>query len=250
MKFDFNFKNAIFLSLVVIVLWMIIKDIIASIYFLISSEINKTLGSSVFLFLYLLLTLVIIWWFSKKGNGKELCFSKSDIRLLFPFILLTVSGLFFIIATKELLDFATPPTEKDTVDNFWRIAYILYAILFAPIMEEIFYRGLFQKQLAKKVSPKIAILISSIVFALCHFSIEKIPNTFIQGIIWGSVYHKTNKLTIPILCHSLNNIIVYLLPATYRIHTKNELIFMFTLSLIIAIISIKYLHNFFSHKVP
>ena len=247
MKFDFNFKNAIFLSLVIIVLWMIIKEIIFATSFLISSEINDSLGAIVFLFLYILLTSAVIWWFSKKGNGKELCFSKSDIRLLIPFAVLTVAGFYFTLSIERLSGIA--PYITGSPDNFWHFVYIFSGILFAPIMEEIIFRGLFQRQLAKKVSPKIAILISSILFVLYHFNVKKTPYSFINGIIWGFACHKTNKLTIPILCHSLVNIIASL-PVTYKIYTKNELIFMLAFSSIIAIVTIKYLHNFFSHKVP
>jgi len=82
--------------------------------------------------------------------------------------------------------------------------FYVFAVVVAPINEEIMFRGL--------MVPRIGILLSSIFFALPHatydssFFIEVIA-AFIFGVLAGYVYKRTNSLYPSIVAHMLVNLI-------------------------------------------
>jgi len=78
--------------------------------------------------------------------------------------------------------------------------------LLPAIGEELFFRGALQKALIRLTNiPWIAILISSLVFALLHGTFFKIIPIFTLGILLGTVYHFTRNLWYTITIHFLNN---------------------------------------------
>jgi membrane protease YdiL (CAAX protease family) len=83
---------------------------------------------------------------------------------------------------------------------------LLIMALLPAIGEELFFRGSLQKALLRLTEkPWIAILITSVVFALLHGTFFKILPIFILGAILGIVYHVTRNLWYTILIHFLNN---------------------------------------------
>lgn len=80
--------------------------------------------------------------------------------------------------------------------------------LLPAVGEELFFRGALQKALLRLSSkPWLAILISSLIFALLHGTFFKIVPIFTLGVLLGTVYHITRNLWYTILIHFLNNAI-------------------------------------------
>jgi uncharacterized protein len=78
--------------------------------------------------------------------------------------------------------------------------------LLPAIGEELFFRGALQKALLRLTNiPVVAILISSIVFALLHGTFFKLLPIFTLGVLLGTVYHFTRNLWYTITIHFLNN---------------------------------------------
>ena len=78
--------------------------------------------------------------------------------------------------------------------------------LLPAIGEELFFRGSLQKALLRlSEKPWLAIVVSSVVFALLHGTFFKILPIFTLGLILGIVYNVTRNLWYPILIHFLNN---------------------------------------------
>ena len=90
--------------------------------------------------------------------------------------------------------------------SYYSLVYILGAIFFAPVYEEILFRGIIYKGLLATYSPKNSIIISSVVFGIFHGQPGVIPGAIFFGIIFGYVYYKTNSLGIIILLHSATNL--------------------------------------------
>lgn len=78
--------------------------------------------------------------------------------------------------------------------------------LMPAISEELFFRGAFQKVLFRlSHKPWLAILSSSLVFALLHGTLLKIIPIFVLGLLLGTVYHLTRNIWYNIVIHLINN---------------------------------------------
>lgn len=86
----------------------------------------------------------------------------------------------------------------------------LATIVMAPITEECLYRGLLLRRLLATRSCRVAVLVSSLVFALSH--IDSTPvYAFIGGLMLGMLYVKTASLWLVMIAHSTANLTSFLL---------------------------------------
>jgi membrane protease YdiL (CAAX protease family) len=86
--------------------------------------------------------------------------------------------------------------------------FIIAAGLIAPIMEELFFRGLLLRALRRRWSPEIAIGASALVFALAHPLLDPqlgtfalVPALFALGAISGIAATWTGELSVSIALH-------------------------------------------------
>ncbi len=83
---------------------------------------------------------------------------------------------------------------------------LLIMALLPAIGEELFFRGSLQKVLLRMSGkPWLAIIISSVIFALLHGTFFKVLPIFALGLMLGSVYYLTRNLWYNIIIHFLNN---------------------------------------------
>lgn len=83
--------------------------------------------------------------------------------------------------------------------------------IFAPILEEFLMRGFILNGLSVNYGIIVALLISSILFALLHFNIAQIIPSFICGIILGLIYLYTGSILSCIFAHMGYNLISYIM---------------------------------------
>ena len=95
---------------------------------------------------------------------------------------------------------------------------ILLVIFIVPVIEELLFRGFFQNWLKKFMGPWNAILATSIIFALFHFSpsqgmgnIELIVSLFVLSCFLGYIYERQKSLWAPISLHAIFNAISVML---------------------------------------
>jgi membrane protease YdiL (CAAX protease family) len=78
----------------------------------------------------------------------------------------------------------------------------------APIVEEIFYRGLFQGALRKRgAPPALAIAISATVFGLSHGELLQLPALILFGAVAGLLAHRAGRLGPAIAAHVAFNMV-------------------------------------------
>lgn len=87
--------------------------------------------------------------------------------------------------------------------NMWLFALI--AIVFAPIIEELWFRGFEFSILGRRFGVVAGALISSITFGLAHGQINVALVTFVMGLYLCFVYRKTGSLLPSMALHALNN---------------------------------------------
>ena len=86
------------------------------------------------------------------------------------------------------------------------ILYVVVLTIFAPIWEEIVFRGMFFMKLSQRFSTLSSAVISAFIFTLGHsLTVGSILYIFGIGICLAYTYKRTNNLLVPIGIHVLNN---------------------------------------------
>ena len=95
-------------------------------------------------------------------------------------------------------------TAKDLVDRASGGSMLLLVVLVvagAPLVEELFYRGLLQGSLAARYHPVVVLVGVAVVFALIHFRPVEYPGLFAFGLVLGLCALRTGRLGMPIAAH-------------------------------------------------
>ncbi|MBV1893212.1 MAG: CPBP family intramembrane metalloprotease [Ilumatobacteraceae bacterium] len=93
---------------------------------------------------------------------------------------------------------------KDLIDTAGGASIVLLfaiVVLGAPIVEELFYRGLLQRSLAARFNDGLVVVGVALVFAFIHFRPIEYPGLFAFGLVLGFTAIRTDRLGMPILTH-------------------------------------------------
>ena len=89
-------------------------------------------------------------------------------------------------AAEELIALVDTPLE-------WT-ALIVSVVVIAPLVEEVFYRGLFLRAVQARLGPIPAALITSAVFAVVHRQLLPLPGLFVFGLIAAALALYSGRL--------------------------------------------------------
>ncbi|MCH2205133.1 MAG: CPBP family intramembrane metalloprotease [Lentisphaerales bacterium] len=102
---------------------------------------------------------------------------------------------------------------------------LLGPALFVPLVEEIVFRGFLYRSIVAFAEPDelntqiasdrkklwtikvIAMITSSVIFALAHMEVHVMPQLFLLGMIFNYAYEKTGSISVATTLHILNNFI-------------------------------------------
>ena len=88
---------------------------------------------------------------------------------------------------------------------------VLEYVIFAPIFEELAFRGLLFGMLRRRFKFFPAALISTSLFALAHgYSLIGFLSVFWSGFLWAWIYERTGSLIPGMIAHATNNLLVCL----------------------------------------
>lgn len=155
--------------------------------------------------------LMIIIFFGKRYV--ELSFGHIERRMVWPAVgmsvLIAASQAFVLSSALSLLDvdlFYQGEELERRQQFFSGIAGVLNACIFAPIGEEICFRGIILGGLLKtRCRPWIAILVSAIIFASFHGFGANFVTAMLFGILVGWLYWRTGSIIPGIIIHITNN---------------------------------------------
>ncbi|MGJ8638134.1 MAG: CPBP family intramembrane glutamic endopeptidase [Opitutaceae bacterium] len=82
---------------------------------------------------------------------------------------------------------------------------VLFAVILAPVVEEIIFRGCIYRFLKSKITFLSAQIISGIVFALMHANTMSFLPLVLIGIILARIYEKSGNLLVPMCFHAFFN---------------------------------------------
>lgn len=121
--------------------------------------------------------------------------------------------------TKIIGDFFSIPLEpqaplkmlKQETSPFNLTLISIFVVVAAPFFEEIFFRGFVYPLMKKFLGFRWAMILSSVLFAMLHFSfLAFLPITCI-GLFLAYLYEKTGSLFSSIVFHCLNNLMAVLI---------------------------------------
>jgi membrane protease YdiL (CAAX protease family) len=117
------------------------------------------------------------------------------------------------VAYTKLLELAGVPIEPQEIttllrgaDSPWLVALVIgFAVIVAPIFEEILFRGFAYPALKQKFGTWAALALVSLAFAALHMNISVALPLFVLSIGLGLAYEFTGSLLAPITMHALFN---------------------------------------------
>lgn len=106
---------------------------------------------------------------------------------------------------------APAKTDTGAIHGGWQIAVlVLFLAVGAPIVEELFFRGLLLRSLALWLGPTAGVVGSAIVFGLAHFEVLQLAALILFGLILGTLAYTSGRLGPGIFAHSAFNAVTVL----------------------------------------
>ena len=116
---------------------------------------------------------------------------------------LVLPGLYFLIG----LVFDTSELSKPAEETIGRgsglglVAVLLVVGIGAPIAEELFFRGLFQRAAQSRFGAWQGWLLVAAVFGASHFQVLQFPGLFVAGLLFGGLAWRSGRLGPAIFAH-------------------------------------------------
>ena len=146
----------------------------------------------------------------ERDNSREI-FYIFLINILFAFIVVAFFSSFDILYsslypdTMPLLDF-TP----ESVDPLTYLLEVVSSVIFAPILEELVFRGVLFNRLKIRTGIIAAMIISSAIFAIGH-EFGGMTSAFLFGMCMCIIYLKTDNILMTMSIHFINNLVAVIL---------------------------------------
>jgi membrane protease YdiL (CAAX protease family) len=182
---------------------------------------NELLVFGVGIFTSHIVTLVLVHIFLQQHRvGWNEAFGFNEPRLgrtlflgaLVSVLILPVGLSLTELVARLLKYFGTEPIVQQPVQMMKQasstlqlIVHGLAAVIFAPIVEEIIFRGVLYPTVKKYFNPKAGLWGVSLLFALSHQNLTVILPLTVLAIFLTFLYETTRNLLAPILAHSLFN---------------------------------------------
>ncbi|MBR1998721.1 MAG: CPBP family intramembrane metalloprotease [Akkermansia sp.] len=146
--------------------------------------------------------------------GKHFTLNTSHIGAVFAALggvyacsyILDASGILYLL--QSLTD---SPIEQQSITllktkQVEEVLYIIVgAVIIAPLVEEIFFRGFIFRIICQNSGMAVAAAASGLFFGAVHVSLLQTCALTCFGIIQGILYHKTQSIVYPIIMHVLFN---------------------------------------------
>lgn len=211
------------------------KIILLTFFMLLSSTILQLIGINIIpqgthlivfnIFTIFISYFIVAFFYYKIGKRKidykklfgEASLSKAMIGIA------TGMGIFLFQQLSYRIFIHTNTTVGSNVQTLQSIPVlfmVLFAVVLAPIVEELFFRGFFYEITNKQTNSYVYYIGTASLFALLHlqnlnspmYAIYNLFIVFISGLVFGVVYRKTNWIGTNIIAHATaNGIVIFLL---------------------------------------
>lgn len=163
---------------------------------------------------YQILALAIAWFvlkIRKKRFCQEVSMTKMNKMSILPLIVMGLAVQFFVgygimllpISEEIMSDYILQSSSRLTADNW--LFRILGVVIVAPIVEEVFFRGLVLSRFRKAMPLGLAIFLSSFLFGLMHGQLLWIAYTVVMGFLFSAVALSEKSIFASIILHMAIN---------------------------------------------
>jgi membrane protease YdiL (CAAX protease family) len=157
---------------------------------------------------YLLPVVLIFAW--RGIHWRSLRFGKFQWNTLGIGCGLLVGSYIIIILHNALLFLFGVDTQGENIVNLFAeldspVWFFIVGAIFAPLVEEIFFRGFLFQGYRARYGWLRAMLLSAAIFAVAHLDLVVLIPTFILGCLLAYVYHRSNSIWPGILLHFFVN---------------------------------------------
>ena len=156
-----------------------------------------------------LLVFWLIFLIRKKKFINEVCICPIPTKAILPIVVM--AGSFNLLTSVIISMFPWPESWIDSymisssaIDN--SLVAWLTAVIMAPVLEEIVFRGLVYTRLKKGLPQMMAAIMTSLIFGIAHGTIIWAIYTFIFGMVLIWIFEKFGSLTASILLHLAYNL--------------------------------------------
>lgn len=173
-----------------------------------NTELMQQLLTSVLAFI------MLIGWISRKYRLQWPDFLPANTwrkRLLLPIVMMVIGADLLISEISNRILYYLPNVEPASgmaglhqAEGGWLMPVIL-AVLMAPVLEEIVFRGLLFRGFLINYSPGKTILFTSLLFGLFHMNLPQFVGGFCWGLIASWLLIRTGSLLYPIIGHAVMN---------------------------------------------
>ncbi len=127
-------------------------------------------------------------------------------------LLLVSASYFTAVLYSNCINILFPSAVNQTVEGMQGIlqgnslpAMVICLALFPAICEEAVFRGVIQYALQRHGTPRVAILLTGVVFGLFHMDPVRIPVAAMTGIALCYALYRSRSILVPMLMHFANN---------------------------------------------
>lgn len=145
-------------------------------------------------FLFLLFKINVTKW--KQINSHSLSIQGIRNNAIIALMLL---GFFYLLTRITLINWSSD-IALGNVNIF--LLFLTVSVL-GPFEEEFFYRGIVQNYFSQKLPIPYAILLTTLVFVLSHFSFS--IQILVTGLLFGYIYQKNGNIWYSIVLHGILN---------------------------------------------
>ena len=145
--------------------------------------------------------------------GQAMAWALGATLLALPLTFLLIDLSAWIITLFQIMPVEQSPIKmlRVSVGLGQRVCFGIAAILIAPVVEEILFRGVLYPAIKQRGYPRLAFWGTSLLFAAIHINLMTfLPLTFL-AIILVALYEKTDNLLAPILTHCFFNAVNFLM---------------------------------------
>ena len=120
---------------------------------------------------------------------------------LAPILYLLVTVILSLLPEAWLESYA----EASAALNDNSLIMVLASVVAAPIAEEIIFRGLILSRLKRAMPGWLAVVLSALVFGLCHGQPVWMAYAFVLGLFFGLMAHRSGSILPSLLAHFIFN---------------------------------------------
>lgn len=167
---------------------------------------------------------------------------RASLWIAVAWIVFACFRYFFLLAYVQIFNIPEKPPDRlhqYTGLPYGWIAAMLLAYIFAPVSEELAFRGLIQRALERRCTPVIAIVSSAALFAIVHLDEEMVVPHFFGGLVYGYAVFATRSVWAGVILHAGHNVLTNALTIWFgELPTRMSLFMTASITMVLLLILI------------